>query len=373
MDVAQELQEALAGREPEELKEMGKRLQRSHTELSEVLREHEAEQEQLKEENAYLRRTIELMFQELQKLNIGSGNTVEPMLDEGPLDFLPRLWEKVKPRDSGVVVSEHVGEIRKPRQDAALEARQQLGDRAQQMGEQAVAKGKEVATRLSGALGPLWSRAEGFLNAAQGESAKASAPTRPRKHRDPASKEKHRGQGGLLNGPRAVVVATSGSAAASSGADAAAPATVPADDQGTQVAEDGAEAATSSSSAVVAAEADAGEPSAAADPQAEVSGEVSGEAGGEGRGSGAEDQISSTILIEAQLKIDDGSVQTLHVRAADRCKEVAHRFVQEHSLKALFKDPLTTWLKKVEADAVKFPVKIEADLMDIQKQHTKVK
>lgn len=61
------------------------------------------------------------------------------------------------------------------------------------------------------------------------------------------------------------------------------------------------------------------------------------------------------------------------MRAADRCKEVAKRFVQEHSLKAWFEEPLTAWLKKVEADAEKFPVKIEADLMEIRKQHSKNK
>mmetsp|Transcript_45479 Transcript_45479/g.85136 ORF Transcript_45479/g.85136 Transcript_45479/m.85136 type:complete len:88 (-) Transcript_45479:95-358(-) len=81
--------------------------------------------------------------------------------------------------------------------------------------------------------------------------------------------------------------------------------------------------------------------------------------------------MSSTILIEAELKLDDGSVQTVQVRAADRCKEVAHRFVMEHSLKAWFEEPLTKWLKKVEADAEKFPVKIQGDLMEIRKQFSK--
>jgi len=87
-------------------------------------------------------------------------------------------------------------------------------------------------------------------------------------------------------------------------------------------------------------------------------------------GEGAE---SGNLLIEALLKIDDGSVQTLHVRAADRSKDVARRFVQEHSLKAWFEEPLTAWLKKAEAEADRFPVTIEGDLMEIRKTHSKAK
>lgn len=86
---------------------------------------------------------------------------------------------------------------------------------------------------------------------------------------------------------------------------------------------------------------------------------------------GADEQISSTILIEAQLTLDDGSVQMVHVRAADRCKEVSARFVREHSLKQWFEEPLTKFLKQVEDDADKFPVKIEADLMEIRRQYSK--
>lgn len=36
------------------------------------------------------------------------------MLEEGPLDFVGRFWETVKPRDSAYVAGEHIGEIRKP-------------------------------------------------------------------------------------------------------------------------------------------------------------------------------------------------------------------------------------------------------------------
>mmetsp|Transcript_50946 Transcript_50946/g.100636 ORF Transcript_50946/g.100636 Transcript_50946/m.100636 type:complete len:84 (+) Transcript_50946:3-254(+) len=83
--------------------------------------------------------------------------------------------------------------------------------------------------------------------------------------------------------------------------------------------------------------------------------------------------MASTILIEAKLKVDDGSILTLKVGASDRSKEVAQRFVQENSLKAWFQDPLTAWLKKIEEDAEKFPVLIEADLMQIRKDFSKNK
>merc|ERR1719262_844559 len=70
------------------------------------------------------------------------------------------------------------------------------------------------------------------------------------------------------------------------------------------------------------------------------------------------EQISSTVLIEAEITLGDGTVQTLQVRAADRCKEVAQRFVAEHSLEANFEAPLTAYLKEVENDAEKFPHKV---------------
>ena len=41
------------------------------------------------------------------------------MLEEGPLDFVGRFWETVKPRDSAYVTGEHIGEIRKPSEKSA--------------------------------------------------------------------------------------------------------------------------------------------------------------------------------------------------------------------------------------------------------------
>lgn len=84
-----------------------------------------------------------------------------------------------------------------------------------------------------------------------------------------------------------------------------------------------------------------------------------------------EGTASPTILIEASVKIGDGSVKTLWVKATDRPKDVAQRFVREHSLKQWFEDPLTRFLKQVEADATSFPAKVEADLGDIRQKYPK--
>merc|ERR1719188_250990 len=86
------------------------------------------------------------------------------MLDEGPLDFVGRFWEKVKPRDTAVVVSEHVGEIKKPNPDEEPRAvtPQVIQEKVQE-------KSKEVVQNIRGTLGPLWQRAGGLMERAQGE------------------------------------------------------------------------------------------------------------------------------------------------------------------------------------------------------------
>ena len=83
-----------------------------------------------------------------------------------------------------------------------------------------------------------------------------------------------------------------------------------------------------------------------------------------------------TLLIEAKLTMDTGGVRRstfVGVRAGDSCKDVAKAtvakmsFIQEHSLKESFIDPLTQWLESVEADA-HGKVYVEGDLMDIRNQ-----
>jgi len=94
-----------------ELKEMGRRLAQSRVGLEEALQVELDEGQVLKDENEHLKKTIDFMFSELGKLNISGTNLTDPQLAEGPLDFVGRYWEKVRPRNNTVVVSEHVGEI----------------------------------------------------------------------------------------------------------------------------------------------------------------------------------------------------------------------------------------------------------------------
>merc|ERR1712187_793428 len=80
-------------------------------------------------------------------------------------------------------------------------------------------------------------------------------------------------------------------------------------------------------------------------------------------------ESESSLLIEVQFTLGDGNVATARVRASDRCKEVASRFVQENSLKKAFEAPLKAYLMEAENNAVTFPVELEADLMQVYEQY----
>jgi len=158
----EDLEKALSGLSLDELKGIARRLQRTQEQFTEMLAELEAESEALQAESKDLHDTITMMMKEMQKLNIGKGNTVEPILDEGPLDFVGRFWEKVRPRNSAVVINEHVGEIkRKPGDEEALFPGSLLS-------------GKQVVSNLREAIGPVWQRAEGHVKEAKGEFSKVA-------------------------------------------------------------------------------------------------------------------------------------------------------------------------------------------------------
>lgn len=446
----EDLQNALTGVGESDLKAMCVRLTKSHEDIKEMIEDLEAERDCLKDDSAQLRETIELMMKEMQKLNIGAGNCVDPILEEGRLDFVGRFWEKVKPRDTAVAVSEHVGEIKKPisfnedgtpvsassptthqvaQQVAQLitnEKTEKLRQDIEQKSKVAVEQGKRAWGSFQASMGPLWQRAQGLLQE-QSEPADSKKERKKKRRERKEAEEKARQEGSSADGGEAylhisrgdkkkrsagsdgtVQAETSSSAASSSNAgpdgylrtsrddkkkksasgnaDGTAPPTaangVPAAASGAAAAAPApaAPAATAAPAAATAPAAPAASASPASAPSAPAREEKMTEAAKDaapaddkdGRATSKE-QISSTILIEALLKIDDGSIQTLQVRAADRCKEVAQRFIQEHSLKAWFVEPLTAWLKKVEADADKFPVKLEGDLMEIRKQHSRAK
>lgn len=380
----EELKTVLKDRKPDELKEMGKRLTKSLADLQEMLKDLEVEQDLLRQENQQLNETIGFMMTEMQKLNIGAGNTVEPMLAEGPLNFVGRFWEKVKPRDTAVVVNEHVGEIKKPitREDGTVAPNTALTP--QELGRQVQVKSRQVVERISGGLGPgFWQRAGGLVNAVQGaaQGAVQSAQGAVQSARQGVAQVAARAESA-----RAEI----GAAAAAAGyaaqpkppvapeAAAAAPGAAGAPEAAAQTTESPpghevaplADAAGSAAEAPpTAKEAEAPSPTPAEPPQPQPDAPASAAAPAQE----ADQMVGSTVLIEAKIKLDDGGVQTLLVRASDRCKEVAKRFVQDHSLKGTFEAPITAWLKQAEGDAVKFPVHVEADLVDIKKQFTKTK
>eukprot|EP00442_Polarella_glacialis_P036253 CAMPEP_0115049376 /NCGR_PEP_ID=MMETSP0227-20121206/1152_1 /TAXON_ID=89957 /ORGANISM="Polarella glacialis, Strain CCMP 1383" /LENGTH=390 /DNA_ID=CAMNT_0002433029 /DNA_START=46 /DNA_END=1218 /DNA_ORIENTATION=+ len=370
------LQKELAGRKEDELKEMARRLVKSTDGMKEMISDLDVEKQSLQQENAQLNQTISLMMTELRKLNIGADNTVEPRLDEGPLDFVGRFWEQVKPRDNTYLVNENVGEIKKPvpGEDTSpselsrqvQERAQQLQERAQQLQESA----QQVGQRFQGVFGPMWSRAEerltevreGLVKTVDAQREKAQRPDRRRA-----------GAGGGYAGGATGAQAAASSAPSGATHEAAAAPVAAAPEASEQEQQPAAEAEPAPAPASAPAEEKPEEQPAAvpAAPEEPPAAAAEPEATEAERAPEVEEQISSTVLIEAQIKLEDGTVETLHVRAADRCKEVAHKFIQEHSLKAWFELPLTAWLKKVEADAVKFPVRVEGELLEIRKLHSK--
>merc|ERR1712216_982465 len=87
-----------------------------------------------------------------------------------------------------------------------------------------------------------------------------------------------------------------------------------------------------------------------------------------------EDEVSSSVLIEANLTLDDGSVEVLRLRAIDRSVDVAAKFLRDYNLKEQqFNEPLTAWLKSVESSAETFPVKAKGDLFQIRQEFSKNK
>jgi len=327
----EDLEKALADSKVDDLKEMARRLAKSHENLNVMLEDLQVEKQSLKEENEELQQTIDRFMKELQKLNIGADNTVEPQLAEDPLIFVNRMWEKLKPRDTAVVVSEHVGEIKKPvpEDEASPDHREKV---------------RQVVDNVTSAIGPLWQRGLGAWSNLQQKLAEQREPPAPKKQ--PRKRKEQR--------------ASEGGQGYAADAPPAAPADVP------KVVE---EKPPQSSSSSTAASSTASATTAEAEKAPAAPTEEDEAAKEEAAKKAAEEQISSTILIEAELTLEDGSTETLQVRAADRCKEVAKNFIQEHSLKAWFTEPLTKWLKQVESDAVKFPVQVKGDLMEIRKQH----
>mmetsp|Transcript_3257 Transcript_3257/g.7681 ORF Transcript_3257/g.7681 Transcript_3257/m.7681 type:complete len:525 (+) Transcript_3257:77-1651(+) len=506
MPTAEDIRGALGERDDDELRLIGARLTQSCAGMEQALADQQAEQKELQEENAYIRGTIELMMKELQKLNIGSHNLSEPELAEGPLDFLGRMWEQVRPRDTGVAVSEHVGEIRKPvigegspstvevLHQQFLERFSSLTDQSEELGKHITERGQELSKNLverSQELGKHFSSAVA-PNSNSEESAtpteiarqkvsdlhsslssavsEAPSPQELGKHVAERSqeigehfKQKFSSFSSAVEQARSDIMAAAPEAsqqdfsagvqerfsgawsffsqARESLAEAAAgfqesvvPTTIPrSDDDGEalspgrapadgvrvdrrtpsiglllrDLAYPGQRPATEPSSSgpsskpakgvsvsqgssetglpesvdnaeskrAEAASASTSRSSASSAQPEEAVEAVAAPAAAAGTAAVAKlpkeekEEVPSTVLIEARLKLADGTVATCRVSAADRCKDVAARFVSENSLKSWFEAPLKDYLMSAEQNAEQFPVELEDDLMEIKRRY----
>lgn len=385
---AEQAMAALSDKDVNELRGLAERLTKGHESLAEMLKDLELEREELEKEKGQLNETISLFMKDLQKLNIGAHNTVEPMLEEGPLDFVGRFWETVKPRDSAYVTGEHIGEIRKPgektgptnplaalKEAAMAHAPQELPNQAAQVQEKVQERvhevqemGKQAAKKLSNAFeearsSPFWQKAQGYWEEKRSEIAKKVHEVQEKVHEVQASAAASTQRPAAAPGktrkkgePR--IVAADKSEAAPSDS------TTP-----PEASEASQETAESSTKEATPEKPKSPEKVPAPEPNVESAPPKEAEAASAAStASAAPSEKTSrqeTILIEAQVKIGDGSVQTLCVRASDRCKDAAERFISENSLKASFTKPLTDFLKKVEKDAETFPVHTEIDLSDL--------
>jgi len=71
------------------------------------------------------------------------------------------------------------------------------------------------------------------------------------------------------------------------------------------------------------------------------------------------------LLVEAQITLEDGSMQLLQVGLTDQPRDVTAKFIEEHGLDQSYNAPLRAWLKKVEMDAEDYPIKVDGDLLQI--------
>mmetsp|Transcript_98684 Transcript_98684/g.318211 ORF Transcript_98684/g.318211 Transcript_98684/m.318211 type:complete len:386 (+) Transcript_98684:43-1200(+) len=362
------LQKSLAGRGTHELLELVSHLSRDRQHLEDMLWDLKAQQGRLMEDNAGLRQTIELVIGHLT-LSTAARNATEPKLAGGPLDVLGRFWERVRPRDSTILVNDHIGEIKKlsvVRESAGRTLQPVAGQMAAASG--LATFGRSVTERLTGALGlPLYkvSDTEALLGAAA-----TGAPAQAAKQLDVEARmdvaDGCRGDRAKPQGQRALFQAILGLLGVSLGECREEKPAQPSPQPSPRHLRCVSTARTSTSPSRPRP------PVVEAVPLAAVKGGPSAP-GLPGRVMEEPEQtevtsLASSVLIEVSLALDGVELATCQVRSTDRCRQVAERFVEEHSLKPCFKTPLTAFLMKAEADAVKFPVVLQADLMDIQMQ-----
>jgi len=428
----------LADLSDSDLRHMGKRLTKSHEDFQQALEELQCEQEVLQKEKLELNDTISFMMAELRKLNIRAENLSEPQLDEGPVEFVGRMWEKLKPRDNAIALSSNVGELRhvaadgeqSPMQAATERLKEQMSDQfltlssaiaearnnviptphggvsPQDLGRHVSERGQELGKQVADNFSTLYRS----ISEAATPTAEDGEPSSVGKKFESALSFFSQASESFFAATNSSPTAGEADAAPSVGslfsylrtpsmqqelgADSAGPgdddpppqaAKPPERDQPMQKEEFGGSSSSSSGSRTASAEftrapgpgaaagagylADTSPPvvAAVAAPAlapvlapAPATPKVMPEAE-------KKPEPNSTLLVQVQLTLGDGSVETVEMRAADRCKEVAARFIQEHSLKECFEAPLGAFLSEVENNAETFPVKLEAELDEIRR------
>jgi len=300
----EELEMAMSEMKMHDLVAMALRLTTSMEKMHGYHDEFAREQSQLKEENLQLQETVGLFVQQTMKLNIGSSNIVDPQIEEGPLNFIGRYWERVRPRANIVIVNEHLGDFN-PKCPAASSSR---------------SSGTHVGSYVAqdSVIGVLL--AEWFPGPAlfQPETTKLAECW----------------QSGSVAALGSCLTTLSDKSVF--GWSKSTPETV-------------------ISPVVIWPAAPFLEPF--------VSGHVA-------ETPQEEDPVSYSIVIEVLIDLGDGSTQPLQVRSVDRCTDAAARFVCDHSLKGYFEEPLTAYLRVLENQASTYPVKAEAELLEIRRLHS---
>jgi len=437
----EDMEKALEDKTKEELEQMAHRVARGLDQLLSHLQELQSEQQDLQQEGNTLRETITQLLKDTSKLNIGMDNIAEPEIVEGPLDFVGRFWEMVRPRDNVVQVNEHIGELKRP--PSALEEDGNTSDSRSPALRQLSELKEAAAERLAGATAVFGEAAEATaaklesVEALQSSAAKhfetlkeaaverlegattaiseAAEPLRVRSdalRQQAASPVSGWFQGSNTAGDRTVgfgdmsayfsgtatplwqqaadqwrsLTSSFGGNKYDTGkADSDDPFDEATDETTTVPPSLEREPSMTKGSAESTPRSQASSDLAGASPAAqaapaETNGEKSDNTNGTHENGGslssrkpslgsAADCDPASVLIEASITIDDGSVQLARVGTRDRCKDVAARFVKEHSLKAWFEEPLSKFLKQAEEDAERFPVKVEGDLLEIRRQY----
>mmetsp|Transcript_27540 Transcript_27540/g.50444 ORF Transcript_27540/g.50444 Transcript_27540/m.50444 type:complete len:428 (+) Transcript_27540:61-1344(+) len=422
-----QLEEALCGSSDADLLAMAKRLTRSIEEMDSYHVDLLAEQEELRNECSELKATIEAKLKDIAKLDIGAMNLREPELEEGPLDFIGRFWEKVKPRDNTVVIDEHIGELKhaprdgeepvdplsefKEQMNIAADAFSGLSERWREQGsdifqaardwrrdqtandeEKIHVEGPRVTTgdtvgKLVSDVQELWpptaDRLSGAVSAfsafagSMREQAAVKWPglVTPSKYQDwgsgvlgpfTAEEETEAGLPGYENLTGALGFGLGLGLEPSSSRSSTDDAPPAADGAGAppQLSPelDRAQRENTATRPATPMQDQATEPTPleAAMPKGTTP---------TARDGGDEEELS--LVIEASITLDDGSVEVLRMNSRERASEAAARFVRDHSLKAWFEEPLRKYLRQVENDAIRLPAKVEADLQEIRKTFRK--